>query len=993
MKRILQSCFLIGAAVVVSGFLTTPANQKNPPGPMRNNLQERLKTTTSLLASSAYRGTVQPPSGRTNNHHRRRRRRQIHKDVVIVGGGLAGLSAALYLSQIDPDRQICILDKHELLSDEKTSVATFAAAGMLAPHSERLPKGDYLNLCLRSKKMFPDFADMVECMAQEAGEEGMPYLSHSSGSNKDKDNQNGLEPWNIGYVASGGFLAPAFAGDTVATWAPPEDTKGSARWLDETQVRELEPNLHPNVVGGWWFPEDASVDSRRLAASLRAACVGAGVQLLSGKNYEVSSLDLEDGNCNGLWLKNGKYIESKTLLVANGAWMRQLLPVPMEPHKGQSLSLRMPTDRPPILRRVMFAADCYIVPKADGRIVVGATVEAGNFSPHVTPAGIMHILNYALQVVPELADLPIEETWAGLRPTTPDKGPILGKTPWNNLYLAGGYWRNGVLLAPKTGELLAMLMAGEELSEEDEQFLEAFAWDRFTSEEGGGKMAADARYAASMYPVHTRKSGVGVAASVGTELGSYSTAVSAREERQRDRASMFGDSDEGMAAFERAASMGKADGRAFSFGGEAMSFGKQDQRAESIEEESRTPINASKDAANRSTETMSFDKQDESAASSEGDSSFQITERDNAADTSTDTDSSQEGGEVVDLKSVYNSIRENKSKEKMERGEALTDERPDPGFRIFHIDEDGTHREVPPYTAPADFLSSINGTQGEEEPVSGTHAEMVSSENDEEGSQASFDGYQTILEAAEKDDDIHATMRAARLKNRNSYDDKEGDVSVPGLREVNANDEGAAVPEAAKTPGEKVSDSVKAESSQGKQSISPEKGMSDIYQQIRDQKAAKPQDRNKASPDDRPDPGFRIHHIDENGTHREVPPYTAPADFLESIKTEYAQPTNGAATGEASVPTRQQSKEESPPAVPSSNGKSEEYNEKTYDGYQALMDPNKSREEELEAMRKARQQNRAGREKANVDEESLGINGEEIQGKESPRSQEKGMFM
>lgn len=248
--------------------------------------------------------------------------------------------------------------------------------------------------------------------------------------------------------------------------------------------------------------------------------------------------------------------------------MRNLLPVPVVPHKGQSFSVRMPSDSPPILSRVLFAQDTYIVPKADGRIVVGATVEAGSFDPDVTPAGLMHCMSNAAQLVPGLANLPVEETWAGLRPTTPDKGPILGKTPWDNLFLAGGYWRNGVLLAPKTGQLVGDLIAGN-LSEEDEALISAFSWDRFTVEGGGDKLAADARYAASMHPVHSRSSGVGVSAAVGTELGFYSGAGEAKEERARDRQSLFADA--GMSeseedAFEKAAMMGKVDAGAFTLG-------------------------------------------------------------------------------------------------------------------------------------------------------------------------------------------------------------------------------------------------------------------------------------------------------------------------------------------------------------------------------------------------------------------------------------------
>jgi len=746
-----------------------------------------------------------------------RRRGQLYKDVVIIGGGLAGLSTALYLTQIDPERRITILDRNDEDKNNAGNQASMAAAGMLAPNSERLPKGDYRDLCMASKRMYSDFVGLVESMAQESGEEGHRFL-HQDGTN--------LEPWNIGYVASGGFLAPAFAGDTVATWAPPEhfeDSDGSktkkvssAIWLDATQARELEPHLHPEVVGGWWFPEDASVDARRLTCSLKAACAGAGVEFLCGARNEVTSLDLQDGVCKGVWLgsESSRYVSAKAVLVANGAWMRNLLPVPLEPHKGQSLSLRMPKDRPPILRRVLFGGDSYIVPKADGRIVVGATVEAGSFDDSVTPAGLMHVLHFALELVPGLGDLPIEETWAGLRPTTPDKGPILGETPWENLFLAGGYWRNGVLLAPKTGQLLATLIANSgsnkdgasALQEDDRAMLEAFAWDRFTSPEGGKKMAADARYAASMYPVHQRKSGTGIAASVGTELGSYSTARSAGEERSMDRKALFGDESTEMDAeteelFEKAAQMGRDDADVFEGFGEGSIGTSEKKSPEKLkfyypEQEKALRKRGEKDDDDIENppimEVVESDKLSSSLASNTttetpvpyGGSADAITVGSaTESDEATATDSSDNG-----LTSIYESIRANKAKQDVDLPDQnVKDDRPDPGFRISHVDKKtGKVREIPPYTSPGEFFVSIEAEEAKAKEASTSFKSPVANEINPveqkataEGSvsgntgtyaETTFDGYQDIMKAngrMRREDELKK-MKEARLKNRSS---------------------------------------------------------------------------------------------------------------------------------------------------------------------------------------------------------------------------------
>ena len=212
----------------------------------------------------------------------------IPKDVVIIGAGLAGLSAALHII-LNSDRQVTIIDKEDPFEQmEKTTAGSFAAAGMLAPQSERLPSGPLLALCLESRDMYTDFVQTIESITANCGEEAKKYLWRTT---KQSDGCN-LEPWEVGYAATGGFLAPAFAGDSVATWSPPAQVSGAAKWLDDIQIHEMEPCLHPDVIGGWWFPEDANVDARRLTCALRAACVERGVQFMWGESCAAGSLEL-----------------------------------------------------------------------------------------------------------------------------------------------------------------------------------------------------------------------------------------------------------------------------------------------------------------------------------------------------------------------------------------------------------------------------------------------------------------------------------------------------------------------------------------------------------------------------------------------------------------------------------------------------------------------------------------------------------------------------
>ncbi|KAL7551753.1 hypothetical protein ACHAWF_014934 [Thalassiosira exigua] len=924
-----------------------------------------LSALLLLLLSGCRTGTsFSPPSSRRASRSSTARpstalRSSLPRDVVVIGGGLAGLSIAHRIASTS-SRHVTILDREDPVAQrEKTVAGSFAAAGMLAPQSERLPAGPLLELCLKSREGYGGWCREVERGAREASlgarkrsdrrrdytGEAAKYLWDLSGSDRDCDGpetHSGLEPWEVGFSASGGFLAPAFAGDAVATWAP-QPGSGSARWLDASQVRELEPRLNPSVVGGWWFPEDASVDARRLTGSLRAACAGSGVHMCFGDEWEVKSLEMGGGRCRGVHLANGRTLVPEAVVVANGSWMRQLLPVPVTPHKGQSLSLRMPRGAPPILSRVLFAQDTYIVPKSDGRIVVGATVEPGRYDGDVTPAGMMHCLSEATRLMPSLADLPVEETWAGLRPTTPDKGPILGPAgTWDNVYLAGGYWRNGVLLAPKTGQLVGDLVTNggdvEKLSEEDRALIKAFSWERFTEPGGGETLAANARYAAQFYPVH-RRSDEGVAAAVGTELGFYEGAGAARGDRARDRKALFNTSEEEQERLERAARIGVGDAKAFTFGDEWTAKKREVVGdADGGEDGGSTGEIAADDAVPDFSGVEASDDSKELVAES----------KEEAAAT------------PKDLPSIYERIRANKARaaasirtEDDAAAAAAEEERPDPGFRIYHVDSRTREvREVPPHTSPGEFFQMkaegtlpVISTEEGAEPTSSLSSDENENENENDGDEGLLsDGYTAIRETYGEGATAEATAEAtrrARLRNR------------------------------AKT-SEIDEAKIGAMSSTG-----PSDDLASVYETIRSNKARANGHVLLGEPDEdeRPALDFTIHHVDaETREVREVPPYTSPGEFLDSIKREKAGPkkaVNGASMPQAAVPNVDSvgGDDDGAAAVAGGGGEVDSdldpiddgSDEKTYDGYQAIMNANSAadRGEELRRMKEARMKNRA----------------------------------
>ena len=359
-------------------------------------------------------------------------------DILIIGGGVIGLAIAIELKLRGASVTVLSRDVHQ--------AATQAAAGMIAPYAEDIPPSPMLDLCIQSQARYPGWISKLEDLS-------------------------GL---STGYWSCG-ILAPLYEED-----ARTRELKQSAQqspsqiWLDRHAIHQAQPELSPDIVGGWWFPEEGQVDNRALAQALRVAAQNLGIELLDG--VSVTAIQQRQGQVTALKTTAGDF-QATHYILATGAWSQELLPVPVHPKKGQMLSVRVPQfeQKGLPLQRVLFGQEIYIVPRQDGRILIGATVEDVGFMPHNTPAGIQTLLNQALRLYPPLKEMPIQECWWGFRPSTPDECPILGVSRCKNLTLATGHHRNGILLAPVT----ASLIADSVWNQKTDSLLAQFSWDRF----------------------------------------------------------------------------------------------------------------------------------------------------------------------------------------------------------------------------------------------------------------------------------------------------------------------------------------------------------------------------------------------------------------------------------------------------------------------------------------------------------------------------------
>ena len=366
----------------------------------------------------------------------------MNNDVVIVGGGVIGCSIALKLAEAG--LKVAVIERGRVGCE-----ASRAAAGMLAAQSEATGLGPFFDLCVRSRVMYREFA---------------AQLKDASGIDVEYKDE--------------GMLFVALEGEDVeesTRWASWQAEAGFAlQLLSSSAISDLEAGVTESATGAIFIPDDHQVENRRLMDALEVAIKRAGVELIEGE--EVTRLMIDRERVYGVACSD-KHFAAGTVVVAAGSWSSGLLEplglnVEVIPARGQMIALR--GERLP-LTRVIQTKRCYIIPRLDGRVLIGATVEYVGFKRAVTAAGIDSLLAAGIEAVPALRDFDVVEAWFGFRPDTLDHLPILGASGVDGLLLATGHFRNGILLAPVTAELMAeLLISGRAPAE-----LRPFASDRF----------------------------------------------------------------------------------------------------------------------------------------------------------------------------------------------------------------------------------------------------------------------------------------------------------------------------------------------------------------------------------------------------------------------------------------------------------------------------------------------------------------------------------
>jgi glycine oxidase len=347
-------------------------------------------------------------------------------EVAIVGGGVIGLAVARSLARRGV-REVLILERAGPGSE-----ASSAAAGMLAPQAEADCADQFFQFACMSRDLYPAFSN--ELLAE-------------TGIDIELDNSGTL------------YLALTDADeDEIAERYDWQNREGlHIERLSAWDARMLEPCISAKVRSALRFPRDVQVENRRLVNALVESNRLLGVSVAEGTR--VAEIKIDNDVVAGLETSDG-FISTPNVVLAAGAWTSSLvskdkaLPrIGIEPVRGQMVCLE---SSPRMTRHVIYSPRGYVVPRADGRLLAGSTSEHAGFDKRVTGGGVQSILSNALEISPHVADMPLIDSWAGLRPRSPDNLPVLGPyAEIGGLFYATGHYRNGILLTPLTGELLA----------------------------------------------------------------------------------------------------------------------------------------------------------------------------------------------------------------------------------------------------------------------------------------------------------------------------------------------------------------------------------------------------------------------------------------------------------------------------------------------------------------------------------------------------------
>lgn len=372
-----------------------------------------------------------------------------NSDVLIIGGGVIGLALARALHKKGISR-ITIVERGRVGAE-----ASHAAAGMLAPNAETEKTDDFFRLCNESNKLYAEFAAELQDETDidiELDKQGTLYLALTE---EDSAEIRRRFEWQRG------------AGLAV-------------EHLTAQETRAAEPFVSPDVRESLFFPNDWQVENRKLLHALEKYASLSGIEIR--ENTLITNLLTENGAITGAETETEKFFAAKVVL-ATGAWTslvktKTLVLPRITPVRGQMIEFHTAKR---LFQKVIYSPRGYLVPRADGRVLAGATVEDAGFDKRTTRAGIDFLQDNAFEISPSLMNLEIADKWAGLRPLAADGLPILGNFPQvENLILATAHYRNGILLAPLTARILAENIA----ENKDSEFLEIFGPQRFTAPNG-----------------------------------------------------------------------------------------------------------------------------------------------------------------------------------------------------------------------------------------------------------------------------------------------------------------------------------------------------------------------------------------------------------------------------------------------------------------------------------------------------------------------------